>query len=340
MKWFCLFLLTSQLLVAQDSSYVCGVGSCCVDLLVQVDDAFIKTYVPDRKGASHSCDLEVVNQALAATNQVPKILPGGSAANTVRALSKLGNPCAFLGHVAKDRWGDIFCENLKQLQIDPRLKDTPFTSIVLCLITPDGQRTFLGFNPPLENLNVSPEDLQGVKWIHLEARSLANWPYIEQIVKLASELNIKISMDLSSFGTVNKYKEILLPLISNSIEIVFCNEDEIEALTGLAPKEGCFALQQMCPIAVITLGERGCLIGHEDKIYTVPSLPANVVDTTGAGDYFAAGFLYAYFYSQPLKQCGQIGHRLGSAIVEVIGTELSEEIWDTLRSDCVNILIR
>ena len=149
-------------------------------------------------------------------------------------------------------------------------------------------------------------------------------------MQLAKELGIRISIDLSSFGIVEQYKETLNQLISDYVEIVFCNEAEIVALTGLSPEAGCLELQKICPVAVVTLGAEGCLIGHRGTVTAVPPFPANVIDTTGAGDYFAAGFLYGYLRDNPLERCGRIGNRLGSAIVEVISAELPQENWKAI----------
>jgi sugar/nucleoside kinase (ribokinase family) len=160
-------------------------------------------------------------------------------------------------------------------------------------------------------------------------------------MKLAKEANCKVSIDLSDSWTVSRHKETLQYLLSNYVDIVFANEDEVLALTGLSPEDGCLKLQEICPIAVVTLGPDGCLVGHKDKIITVATYPATVLDTTGAGDLFACGFLYGYLHNYPLLACARIGNRLGSSIVEVIGAELPKEKWGEIQSflnDPANLL--
>ena len=111
----------------------------------------------------------------------------------------------------------------------------------------------------------------------------------------------------------------------------FANDEEIKALTGLEDAAaGCMALQQMCPVGVVTLGAKGCLIGHRENVEMVPAYPAKVIDTTGAGDIFSAGFLYGYLRNWKLEECASMGHRLASAVVEVVGTALPKQRWDAI----------
>jgi sugar/nucleoside kinase (ribokinase family) len=325
-----LCLLSSLPLIAD--SYVVGLGACTVDLLVQVDDSFVEQYVLSRRGGGERGTPQMLDDLLLQAHILPKIVPGGSSANTIRALSKLGASCAFLSHVGNDSWGDLFSRNLRDLGVDLRLKQAPFTSRVLCLISPDGQRTFLGVDPQLEDLSPSKEDLQNAKWLHVEARSLSNQVYVENTLKMAKELGIKISIDLSSFNIVEQYRDLLAVLIRDYAEIVFCNEDEIMSFTGLDAEQGSLQLQKVCPIVVVTLGSQGSLVGSQGKCTLIPPSPAEVVDTTGAGDYFAAGFLYGYLNEKSLQECGQLGNRLGSAIISVIGAELSPKKWEELLS--------
>jgi sugar/nucleoside kinase (ribokinase family) len=331
MKWLWIHLIAAQI-GAAERNLVMGTGASTIDFLVPAEKQFIEQYLADHEGGSFESSFDHLCWVLEQVEKAPKIVPGGSSANTIRALTKLGEPTAFLGDVGKDQWGELFSLNLKNLGIDSRLRESSFTSLVLCLISPDGQRSFLAANPEIEDLSISEEELNGVKWLHLEARRLMYPGYVEEVMKLAAQLDIKISMDLSSFEVVQQHKETLLFLIANYVDIVFCNQDEIFALTKSPPEEGCLSLQELCPVAVVTLGRNGCLIGSGGNLWAVPTFIANVVDTTGAGDYFAAGFLYGYLHKLPVETCGLIGNRLGSAVVEILGAELPEKTWDELRN--------
>lgn len=336
MKLLYLCIFCCSLFAAEDETRVMGIGFCPVDLLVQVEDSFIVEHiVPGIGGCQREDTFDLMDDVLKKCGKPPKIVPGGSAANTVRALAQLGQSCAFLGHIGHDSWGDRFRVNLNQNGIDPRLKEAPFTSRVLCLISPDGQRTFLTCDPQIEDMPIEA-DFRGVKWIHLEARHLFSRFVAERTLELARKLGIRISLDLSCCTTVKQFQKELLSLIDNDTEILFCNEDEAAVLLGLGSKEACYELQKRCPVAIVTKGKDGCLIGHRGKVIAVPATPAKVVDTTAAGDHFAAGFLYGYFRSLPLKECARIGHRLAGAVIEVIGSELPPEVWESLRQQLVS----
>ncbi len=330
--WICVFSFFS--LFAADDIRVMGSGFCTMDLLVQVEDAFIEEHIVPGRGGNQEGTFELIDSVLAKVKRVPKVVPGGSAANTVRALARLGQPCAFLGHVGRDHWGEHFASHLEKHGVELRLKHAPFTSRVLCLISPDGQRSFLACDPRLDTIP-DKSDFKDVKWIHLEARNLFNRAVFEKTVELARESAIPLSMDLSCCRTVKHFKEDLLRIIENDVDLLFCNEDEAALLLGLDPKAACYELQKRCTVAVVTLGKEGALIGHKDKVVSVPAYPTQVVDTTGAGDYFSAGFIYGYLRSLPLEECACIGHRLAKAVVAVIGTELAEESWEALRRQII-----
>ncbi len=305
-------------------SVLLGIGECNIDLFAHVEDSFIDKHASGHRGGDFYCNSETFDRILAEIGEPEKIVPGGSSANTIRTLARLGEACAFVGAVGSDQWGDVFTKNLIQLGVDPRLKQSPFTFRVLCLISHDGQRTFIVEDSPDKGMSVPSVELEDVKWVHIEARTLnGDRDAVERIFANARQKKIPISLDLSSFETVETYKTVLKPLIG-SAQIVFCNEDEIRALTGHGGEEGCYCLQEMCPIGIVTLGEKGCLFGSENFVEAVAAFPAKAIDTTGAGDYFAAGFLYGYLQNRSLKECALLGNRLGSAIVQVIGVELPD----------------
>lgn len=334
-QFFCFCLLGFRLFSGQPDLCVMGVGYCVIDQFVQVDESVIQEHVTVGKGGSLLCELEKFDRVLKEIGLVPKNSPGGSAANTIRALTNLGQPCCFLGPVGHDIWGEAVRQNFSELGIGMRLKEACFTGRVLCLVSSDGQRSFLAHDPTLDRCFATMEDIEGVQWIHFEARSLMiNDAYIETLMQLAYEHRIGISLDLSSFNFVEEHQDRLKDLIWKYATIVFCNEDEVLALTGLHAWEGCLALQQMCSIAVVTLGPQGCLVGTQGIVKKVDSFPATVLDTTAAGDYFTAGFLYRYFRGDPLDECGRLGNRLGGAIVEVLGTELPHDQWVQIAKDC------
>ncbi len=334
LRAICLFCCLFWNFVSAESYRVLGIGAAAVDVLVQVDDAFFTQHEIGEKGGSSLCDFQLIDRVVQASGQAPKIVPGGSTANTMRALAKLGEPSAYFSHIGTDMLGEYYGENLRQSGVADRLSrrsDLP-TARILCLITPDGQRTFRAFDPPVHDIMLNPDHFAGVSLVHFEARQIRNGLSLQRALEHALDAKATVSLDLSCFEIVREYREALLFLISEYVDIVFCNEDELRELVGLSGEEGCRKLTQICPIAVVTQGAKGCLVGQEDVIHSIPTFPAEVIDTTGAGDLFAAGFLYGYLRHLPLPSCARIGHRLGSAIVEVIGAELPESRWEDVRT--------
>lgn len=332
-RFIVLFLLIFGFAHAQsDQSTILGIGIPPIDLLVQVDDDFIAHQAQVEKGQGRNCDSETFDRIVEATHVTPMISPGGCAANTIRALASLGETCAYFGCIGPDRFGEYFAQNMQQLGIGNRLRvvEQPTTK-VLCMISPDKERTFLCFNPRTDSFP-SAEDFSDVHLVHIESYTLLNGSCVEQAMQLAKEAGAKISFALSASFVIQQYKERMLDLIARYVDIVFCNEDEITLLTGLAPQEGCLKLLEICPIAVVTKGAAGCLVGHKGEILDIPAFQTSPVDTTGAGDYFAAGFLYGHLHGYPLSTCARIGNRLGSEIIQVIGTTLSEERWGAVRT--------
>jgi sugar/nucleoside kinase (ribokinase family) len=313
---------------------VLGIGHACMDLIIPVSEEFL-VHVPGEKGGSQPIGIKDLNQIISESRTEPRLIAGGSCANTIKGLASLGEKCAFLSYVGNDRLGDHFIQNMKKLGIVPLFTRSPLpTAQVLCLITPDGQRTMrfsAGCSEEMGGYFLHPDYFKGVKLVHFDAYSMRNGKLVENAMEMAKQAQAKVSIDLSSFEIVQQFHQPLSQLLCKYVDIVFANQDEIKTLTGLDPYEGCLKLQGMCPVAVVLMGDKGCLVGHEGGIFASPVFPAHVVDTTGAGDLFASGFLFGCLQGFSLERCASMGNRLGSAIVEVQGPELPAEKWEVLR---------
>lgn len=314
---------------------VLGIGTACIDLLLPVEEDFLQRHVSGEKGGAESLSLDALHQLIELSGATPQVTLGGSCANTIKGLAHLGEKCAFFSLIGQDELGEIFAHYLKQLNIQGLLSASlPFTTRVLCLITPDGQRTmrFSLKNPHAEEWKclLLPHHFQSVSLVHLEAYLLRYGDLVHHIVECAKKAQVKLSMDLSSFEIVHRYRDALCELLTQSVDIVFANAAETKALTGLDPKEGCFRLQGMGPLAIVLNGNQGCLVGYQGHVFHEAAFPAHLVDSTGAGDLFASGFLYGYLRDYPLEKCAQLGNRLGAAVVEVKGAELLEKTWQEI----------
>lgn len=316
---------------------VLGIGHACMDLLIPIEEDFLLN-VPGEKGGSQGINAKDLQHVLSFIREKPLLATGGSSANTIKGLASLGEKCAFISHVGNDALGDYFIQYMKKLGIIGFYSKSLHhpTTQILCLITPDGQRTMRFCSGASEEMSedlLHVEYFKDVKLMHIDAYTMRNGNLVESIMQIAKNAQVQVSIDLSSFEIIRQFHEPLMKLLSKYVDIVFANEDEVKALTGLGIFEGCVKLQEICPIAVVLIGKEGCLVGHQGEIFHSPGFPADLVDSTGAGDLFASGFLYGYLQGYPLKKCAKIGNRLGAAIVEVEGAELSSEKWQMIRSD-------
>lgn len=304
---------------------ILGIGNACIDMTVQVDDTFLQSYVIAPKGEARLCDMATINTVLTQTAKEPTLVAGGSTFNTLKVLQRLGMETAFISHLGTDNYSQFFCDYTQKVGIKDCIKKSASYSAVkvLCLVTPDGERTFLAYDPVVTDALPTKADFTNVSWVHIEARRLQHGHAVAETIRLAKEAGAKISLTLSGPEIARQYKEQLLPIIQQDVTILFGNERELAAL-GDPP---------LSPLVVMTKGAAGCQIYHNKEILAVPTHPVPVVDTTGAGDYFAGGFLYAYLQGYSLEKCGEWGNRLGSAIVQVIGCDLPRTEWEKILSE-------
>jgi sugar/nucleoside kinase (ribokinase family) len=309
---------------------VLGIGAPVADMILPVSHEFMAN-IPGQRGGSQEVDLGTLKGILMKSPAEPKYVPGGSAANTLKGLASLGTKAAFLGKVGQDEVGKRLETNLLNAGvISLLLPANTGTGQLVSLITPDGERTFRIYAG--STLELGPNDLkkeyfEGVRLVHIEGYALRNFGLVQRSVELAKQAGAKISFDLGCHELANVHREYIMQQISNHIDIIFGNEEEIGVLTGLDPEEACEYLTQYCDIVVVLRGKKGCLIGHKDELIACQPFPAEVKDTTGAGDLFASGFLHGYLRGYSLENCGDLGNLLGSTVVQVYGAEIPNERW-------------
>ena len=178
---------------------------------------------------------------------------------------------------------------------------------------------------------ITPELFKDVKLVHIEGYSLLQGVLPEKVMQLAKAAGAKISFDLASFELVEQFKERILFLLSDFVDIAFANENEIQTLTGLGGEKGCQYLKDICETAVVKQSSKGVWVGQRTSLIHQPALEVQVVDSTGAGDLFASGFLGAYLVGKSLKECAAFGNLIGAAAVQVHGTEIPQEKWDQFK---------
>lgn len=312
---------------------VLGIGNALVDILTRLesDDTLMAFSLP--KGSMQLVDQEFSDLLNQHTSLLKKeIASGGSAANTIHGLAKLGIETAFIGKVGKDLFGRLFREDMLVNKIRPLLfeSETP-TGKAIALISSDSERTFatcLGAAVELTPDDLVPELFDGYDFLHIEGYLVQNRGLIEKGMKLAKEKGLRISLDLASYNVVEANIEFLREITQAYVDIVFANEEEAKSFTGKEPEEALQELAQMSEIAIVKTGHKGSLIRQGAQFFKVRPITSKSIDTTGAGDLYAAGFIYGIIHELPLDRCGESGSLLAGKTIEVIGPKMDAEKWE------------
>ena len=319
-----------------DKKIITGVGSALVDMLVNENDDFLKS-MGVQKGGMLLVDETAIDQMLLDTKNKPCIVSGGSACNTVVGVGKLGGDARFVGKCGEDEYGKIFETELISSNVEPVLfsSDSP-TGRVLSVITPDAERsmfTFLGASSEAQAEEITQECFKNTAIVHIEGYLLFNKELILAVLNAAKCAGALVSLDLASFTVVEQSRDILAKLVGDYVDILVANEDESKSYTGIDDElEAVRALALNVDMAVLKVGERGSYIAKGSDIIKVePMGSGEAVDTTGAGDLWAAGFLYGLVKGYPLKQCGKIGSACGYEVCQVIGAHIREQGWNRIK---------
>lgn len=315
---------------------VLGLGNALVDILVGVqnDDFLVQFDLP--KGSMQLID---ENTAIKISQHVKQYelskAPGGSAANTINGLSKLGVKTGFIGKAGDDEIGAFFKEDMIRSGITPMLtKGKAPSGRALVFVTPDSERTFatyLGAAVELNAEELEEKEFKGYSYFHIEGYLVQNHELIRQAVKIAKKHGLRVSLDLASYNVVEQNMEFLDEIIRDYVDIVFANQEEAKAFTGLDPEGALSELAGLCDIAVVKVGSQGSLIQRGKEVHKVGVIDVTPLDTTGAGDLYASGFIYGLINKYPLGCCGEIGSILSGKVIEVVGPKMDDHIWDTIK---------
>ena len=313
---------------------VIGIGNALTDMLVNLKtDKVLDTFnLP--KGSMSLVDAALQTEISKSVAGLPYSLSlGGSAGNTIRAMARLGCDVGFIGKVGTDKTGDFFIQALENLGIEPFIfRGKERSGRCVSLISPDGERTmvtFLGAALELSAAEVTPAIFEGYDCLYIEGYLVQDHELIAGAVRTAKACGLKVAIDLASFNVVEANLEFLRSLIQDYVDIVFANEDEAKAFTGEGePLNALQMLSELCELAVVKVGIKGALIKRGSEVVHVGIMAAaKRVDTTGAGDLYAAGFLSGLCAGLTLRQCGTIGAIVAGKVIEVVGTTFSEEAW-------------
>ncbi len=330
---------------------VCAIGNAIVDIIAEADDAFLRTHKID-KGVMTLID------AKRADFLYDKIGPaietsGGSVANSVAGIAALGGKPAYIGKVKDDQLGKIFGHDLRStgvhfatpaLSADPTLNAPP-TARCMILVTPDAQRsmnTYLGASVELTAADIDPELIHQAQITYLEGY-LFDKPTAQAAFRLAAQVahagGKKLALTLSDPFCVERHREAFLDLIRNDVDILFANEHELMALFRSISFESALATARtLCETVVGTRSDKGAVIACGDATATIAAEPvAEVVDTTGAGDLFAAGMLFGLTHGHSTEESGRLGAIAAAEIISHYGPRPQHSLKELARAKGIRV---
>lgn len=304
------------------------IGNAIVDVIARVDDSFVARHGLV-KGSMNLIDEARAELLYGDMGQAIEV-SGGSAGNTAAGVSSYGGKAAYFGKVKADQLGAIFRHDMRAQEVHfetAAAADGPATARSFILVTPDGERTmntYLGACVNFTTEDVDAKVVQSAQVTYMEGY-LWDRPEAKEAFKLAAKIaraaGRKTSITLSDSFCVERHRESFLDLIRNDIDIVFANESEIKSLYLTQNFDGAMqAIAKDCPIAVLTRSAAGCVVVDNNKIHATPAYPVNkVVDVTGAGDLFAAGFLFGYTNGKSMAESAQLGALAAAEVISHVG---------------------
>ena len=318
-----------------DTPYdVLAIGNAIVDVLAKADDAFIA----DEKLVKGGMALIDAGRAVALYERMGpgQEISGGAAANTLTGLAMLGAKCRFIGQVANDQLGEVYAHDLRAVGVDftqpPRGEDVP-TGRCLILVSPDGERTmntFLGASHYLPGTAIDEDAIAGARIVFLEGYM---WDPPEpraamrRALEIARKSNTQVAFSTCADFCVHTHRKDFRKLIDDGlIDILFANEEEAGILEDSDPASAIETLGRDVPLLVVTRGPNGAIAIENGQRFETSALPTSVVDTTGAGDLFAAGFLAGRLRGEPVKRCLEMGAVAAAEIVSHFGARPEQDL--------------
>ena len=308
---------------------VLGIGNAIFDVLVQTDEGFLASHGMTKGG------MALIDEARAASiyrdmGSATK-MSGGSAANTIVGIASLGAKAAYVGKVRDDEVGRLYTHDIRAAQVafDTRAASGgPATGCSYILVTPDGERTmntFLGAAQELMPDDIVPSQIEAASIVYLEGYLWDPKSAKEAFVKaatIAHGAGRQVALTLSDSFCVDRYREEFLDLMrKGTVDLIFANESELVSLYQTSDFDAALKqLQKDIKLGIVTRSEKGCVVASGDGVISVPAFPIQkMVDTTGAGDLFAAGFLFGMVRSAGFENCGKLGALAAAEVIQHIG---------------------
>lgn len=319
---------------------ILGIGNALTDILaILPDDSLLAKYhLP--KGSMQHVDRETGDRIWQALKPMGvHYVAGGSAANTISCTAIFGMPSGFIGKVGDDELGHLFQSDQERYGVKSTLlkgKNSSGRSMVF-VTEANAERTFavyLGAALELVPEDLKPEYFAGYDYFHIEGYLVQNQSLIRKACEMAHDAGCIISLDMASYNVVESNNAFLHDLVENYVDIVFANETEAAAFTHVDdPRAALDEIATMCDTAIVKVGKEGSWVKKGDEVQFIEPWPGVAIDATGAGDTYAAGFLYAHSLGMPLKVCGEVGSIIAAKVVEVIGTKIDIPRWRDAKTE-------
>ncbi|MDO5443463.1 MAG: adenosine kinase [Bacteroidia bacterium] len=319
---------------------ILGIGNALTDILAVLPDDSLLNEFHLPVGSMQHVDMETGDKIWTALKPLGvHYVAGGSAANTIACTAIFGMPSSFIGKVGDDELGHLFQSDQEQYGVKTLLLKSKHSSgrSMVFVNGNDGERTFavyLGAALDLVPEDLSIEQFIGHDYFHIEGYLVQNQDLVRRAVELAKQAGCTISIDLASYNVVESNNAFLHDIIENYVDIVFANETEAQAFTKLEdPHDSLIEISKLCGIAVVKVGKAGSWVRSGEEEAFIEPWPAKAIDATGAGDTYAAGFIYAHSIGMPLKACGETGSIIAAKVVEIIGTKIDIPRWRAAKQD-------
>ena len=324
---------------------ILGIGNALVDIVTLITGDYILQEFNLPKGSMQLVNSEKSEGIKSATRFFPRTwTSGGSAANTIHGLSMLGADTGFIGSIGRDDTGDFFENDMKKAGVNTLLiRRNSVTGTAVALITSDTERTFathLGAAVELTAEDLNPILFEGYDILYLEGYLISDFHFVETACKHARENKMLIALDLASYNIVEAYLDSYKKIVEQYVDILFANEQEAKEFTGLEPEKALNVLSDTSEFVVLKVGAEGSWVKSKGELIKINAFPVNCVDTTGAGDLYAAGFLYGLAIDLSLEKCGIIGSLMAGKVIEIVGARMEKEKFLEIRKEIEQIIDR
>ena len=317
---------------------ILGIGNALVDILVHIDNDEILDRLHLSKGGMEMIDAERKREILEVIAEMPQTMAtGGSTSNTIHGIARLGTTAGYIGKVGNDELGRLFRQECERFGVIPHLIESDEdTGVAITFISPNAERTFatyLGAAATMQPSEVNAKIFDSYDLIHIEGYLIFNHDLILDVCQKAKAHGLQISMDMASYNLIESNLDFVKMLLRDYVDIIFANEEEAKAYTGVEQVEALHKLSEECSIAIVKVGKDGSYIKMNGEVTAIAPVDATRIDTTGAGDIYASGFLHGYVNGYSALEAGNLASYLSSRMIEYVGAKLPDEEWAKIKKE-------